>query len=293
MHIGILASSESWYFRDLTRAATPLGMQATRLDFERMVTHVNDGEVKLLCGQIPLDQFRAVVVRTMPPGSLEQVVYRMNLLAFATERGVRVVNSPRSIECAVDKLLTTVRLQQAGLPVPATAGCETLDEALDAFAKLGGDVVVKPLFGSEGRGIVRVSDPDLAWRTLATLSRLSAVLYLQQFIKHPGYDTRVLVLDGRVLGGMRRYSDHDFRTNVARDARGTRYTPTDYECELALRAAKATGATFAGIDLLEDETGQTLVIEVNAVPGWKAFAQANEMDVAQVFLSWLKRSLED
>ena len=61
---------------------------------------------------------------------------------------------------------------------------------------LGGDVVVKPLFGAEGRGIVRVSDPDLAFRTFRTLERIQSVLYLQQFIEHKGFDVRILVLDG-------------------------------------------------------------------------------------------------
>lgn len=59
MHIGILASSESWYFRDLARAATPLGMQATRLDFERMVTHVTSQKVVLQFGERPLDELDA------------------------------------------------------------------------------------------------------------------------------------------------------------------------------------------------------------------------------------------
>src|SRR5256885_786945 len=78
------------------------------------------------------------------------------------------------------------------------------DAALEAFVALGGDVVVKPLFGSEGRGMVRVADPDLAWRTFRTLERTQSVLYLQQFIAHPGWDLRAFVIEGRVLTAMRR-----------------------------------------------------------------------------------------
>ena len=94
----------------------------------------------------------------------------------------------------------------------------------------------------------------------------------------------MLVLAGRVLGGMRRVSDGDFRTNVSRDGRGEAHVVTDLEAEWALRAAAATGTRFAGIDILYDRDGQGFVIEVNAVPGWQAFQKVTGMDVAGVVI---------
>jgi ribosomal protein S6--L-glutamate ligase len=159
-----------------------------------------------------------------------------------------VLNPPKARLSAVD-----IR-RHAGLnrrlTVPATCVCETADAALEAFERLGGDVVVKPLFGSEGRGIVRVSDPDLALRTFRTLERIQAVLYVQKFIEHEGFDVRVLVLDGRVVGSIRRRSPHDFRTNVSRAAVAELHESTEQERDWALRAAEATGTRFAGVDLL-------------------------------------------
>ena len=139
-----------------------------------------------------------------------------------------------------------------------------------AFDHLGGDVVVKPIFGSEGRGIVRVSDRDLALRTFRTLERIGAVLYVQRFIENEGFDVRVLVLGKRVLGAMRRRANGDFRANISCRAIAEEYRPTDDECQMALGAAEATGARFAGVDLLYDRDGTCYVIEVNAVPGWRA-----------------------
>ena len=231
-----------------------------------------------------LTKFDAVIVRTMPPGSLEQVVFRMDALARLEASGVCVLNSPKAIECAVDKYLTTARLEAAGLSVPATVVCENSDDALAAFVRLGDDVVVKPIFGSEGRGILRVSDPDLALRTFRTLERLQAILYLQRFVDHLGFDIRVLVLDGRVLGGMRRLSENDFRTNVSREGKGAPHVVTDHEADWALRATAATGARFAGIDILYDREGRGFVIEVNAVPGWRAFQRVTQMDVARLVI---------
>ena len=280
MHIAILANPGSWYCADLERAARARGHLVSPMPFQRLAAHVLTGRASVQDLATELSAVDAVLVRTMPPGSLEQVVFRMNLLAQLEARGIVVLNPARSVECAVDKYLTTARLVAAGLPVPETYVCENAEAALAAFATLGGDVVVKPIFGSEGRGILRVSDPDLALRVFRTIERIQAVLYLQRFIEHEGFDVRVMVLDGRVLAGMRRRSSVDFRTNVSRQARGERVELTAAEQELALRASAAVGTRLAGVDLLYDRQGTCYVIEVNGVPGWKALNRVAGCDIA-------------
>src|SRR5947209_9869159 len=195
MRIALLAGGDGWHVRDLQRAAALHGHEAVPVDFRRVTAAV-------AAGADSLAGFDAVLVRTMPPGSLEQVVFRMNALHQLQARGVPVLNPPLALEACVDKYLATARLSAAGLPVPPTVVCQHADAALEAFAALGGDVVVKPLFGSEGRGMVRVADADLAWRTFRTLERTQSVLYLQQFVPHPGWDLRVFVLRDRALAAM-------------------------------------------------------------------------------------------
>jgi ribosomal protein S6--L-glutamate ligase len=204
----------------------------------------------------------------------------MDVLGRAESAGLTILNPPRCLEAAIDKYLTTARLAGAGLPVPATVVCQDAEAALEAFERLGGDVVVKPLFGSEGRGMVRVSDPDMAWRTFRTLERTGAVLYLQQMIHHPGWDLRVFVVGGRVLTAMRRYARRGWRTNVAQGGRAEKTTIGEREEAMALRAAAALGAMAAGIDLLPGPDGAWYVLEVNAVPGWRALAPVTGVDVA-------------
>jgi ribosomal protein S6--L-glutamate ligase len=280
MTVAILGNSDSWYVAELRRAAELRDVRASVWDFTRLAAHLAGGAHAVLHAEEPETRLDAVVVRTMPPGSLEQVVFRMNLLGRLEAAGAVVLNSPRAIECAVDKYLTTAVLQQAGLPVPETFVCESADAALEAFPRLGGDVVVKPLFGSEGRGIVRVSDPDLALRVFRAIERTGGLLYLQRFVEHEGFDVRVLLLNGEILGGMKRRSTSDFRTNVSRDAVAEGHEVSDRERDFALRAAAATGASFAGVDLLYDRSGELHVIEVNAVPGWRAFQRVTQIDVA-------------
>ena len=212
MHLAILSSGTGWHVRDLCRAASALGHDAAPVDFRRVAAGLG----------LETESFRgfdAVLVRTMPPGSLEQVVFRMDVLHRLQARGVAVLNPPAAIEACVDKYLASARLEAAGLRVPPTVVCQHADAALEAFAALGGDVVIKPLFGSEGRGMVRVSDPETAWRVFRTLERTQAVLYLQQFVRHAGWDLRAFVVGGRVLAAMRRHARGDWRTNVAQGGR--------------------------------------------------------------------------
>jgi RimK family alpha-L-glutamate ligase len=276
MQIAVLSSGQGWHVGDLARAAAALGHEIVPVDFRRVLDTVPPGRGTL-------DAYPAVIVRTMPPGSLEQVVFRMDVLARMAARGGVVVNPPRSLELCVDKYLASAALAGAGLPVPATVVCQSAEDALVAFEQLGRDVVVKPLFGSEGRGLVRVSDPDLAWRTFRTIERTAGVLYLQRYLEHPGWDLRVFVLEGRVLAGMRRYARDDWRTNVAQGGRSEAVAVSEGEASLALRAAGVAGTLAAGIDLIQ-EAGVWYVLEVNAVPGWRALAPTCGVDVARAMI---------
>ncbi len=225
----------------------------------------------------------------MPPGSLEQVVFRMDVLHRLVASGVPVMNSPGAVEASVDKYLALAKLGGNHLPVPQTWVGEKAKAALLAFEDLGRDVVVKPLFGSEGRGLVRVTEFEVARTVFQALERVGAVLYLQQFVPNPGHDLRAFVLGNRVLGAIRRHAPPgEWRTNISVGGRAEALQ-LDAETEsLALRAAGAVGARMAGVDLLPDGDGKLVVLEVNAVPGWRALSAATGVDVASEILADLR-----
>jgi ribosomal protein S6--L-glutamate ligase len=281
MRLAILSAGAGWHVRDLQRAAITLKHAAFPVDFRRVSASV-------AAAPGSLTGFNAVLVRTMPPGSLEQVIFRMDVLHRLQARGIPVLNPPRAVEICVDKYLASACLEAAGLCVPPTLVCQNADAALEAFAALGGDVVIKPLFGSEGRGMVRVSDPDLAWRTFRALERVQSVLYLQQYIAHPGWDLRAFVLGGRVLASMRRQANGGWRTNVAQGGSVEVIRLTAEQEQLALRAAAAVGAAVAGVDLLPGPRGEWYILEVNAVPGWRALAPVAGIDIAAELLRFLE-----
>ena len=287
MHFAVLSTSDSWYFKDLARAAG-VRHQLTPVAFRGLSARLSglgatQPETEFRSGEIGLNDFDAVIVRTMPPGSLEQVVFRMDVLGRLEASDTPVVNSARAIETAVDKFLASAKLEATGLTVPRTVVCQTADAAMNAFHSLGGRVVIKPLFGSEGRGIARIEDEALALRAFKMLEQLGAVIYVQEFIAHEGCDLRLLVIGQRVVG-MRRRNPLDWRTNVSRGAATEPLEVTSNLGELALTAAGAVGAQIAGVDLLPGLDGKLYAIEVNAVPGWKALAATSGVDIANLVL---------
>ncbi|MBM4005267.1 MAG: RimK family alpha-L-glutamate ligase [Planctomycetes bacterium] len=288
MRIGVLAQPGSWYLADLTRAAQRRGHSVLPLEFRSLQSTVESQSMRVQDADGTPLNLDAVVVRTMPPGSLEQVVFRMDLLGQLDELGVTVWNAPRSMECAVDKFLTTARMRRAGLLVPATRVCQTEEAAMVAFEELGGDVVLKPLFGGEGRGITRLTDPDLAQRAFRLLTQLGSVIYLQKFIAHLGCDYRILLIGDEPFCMCRR-NPSDWRSNVSRGATTEPWRASDTALEMARTAARAVGAAIAGVDLLPGRDGQLYAIEVNAVPGWRALARTVQVDIADRIVAWVER----
>src|SRR5262245_30646331 len=157
----------------------------------------------------------AILVRMMPPGSLEQVIFRMDVLHAAQSRGVVVMNPPKALETCIDKYLTTHRLACAGLRVPNTWVGQNVNDAMLALEKLGGDVVVKPVFGSEGHGVERVNNMSSAQQIFTAIELAGGVLYVQEFVPHAGWDLRVFVIDNQVIAAMKRNAADGWRSNIA------------------------------------------------------------------------------
>src|SRR5947209_2880904 len=132
MRLAILSSGPGWHVQDLLRAASERGHTATLVDFRTVHACVSIGG-----WDSSLAEADAVLVRSMPPGSLEQVVFRMGVLHRLHAEGVPVLNSPAALECCIDKYATTAKLAAAGLPVPATAVCQDAEAAQAAYEKLG------------------------------------------------------------------------------------------------------------------------------------------------------------
>ncbi len=284
MRIAVLAARRGWHTQQLERSAAERGHELAVLPYEGLVASIGPAP-GLRTRSTELDGVDAVLARIIPSGSLEQIIFRVDALHRLEDRGMRVVNSPRTIERTVDKFWTSALLEQCGVPTPETIVCETAEEATAAFRALG-DVIVKPLFGSMGLGMVRVSDEEMAFRVFRTIEQIRGVYYLQRTIEHDGVDIRAFVLGGRVLGAIERRSA-GWRTNLARGGTARSVALPDDLSALAVRAAAAVGADYAGVDLLTGNDGTAYVLEVNGIRGWTGLQEATGLDVAGRLVDFL------
>jgi RimK family alpha-L-glutamate ligase len=227
----------------------------------------------------------AILVRDMAGGSFEAVTLRLGVLHAAGEAGVLVWNDARAIERCVDKSMTSFLLARAGIPTPPAWAVESRDAAAAIVAReaAGFALVLKPLFGSQGRGLRLVRGPD----DLPEPAAVHGVYYLQRFVgvDRDGFrDFRLLVSRGRVVAAMARHSP-GWITNVKQGGRPAAVVATAEMRDVAVRAAAAVGASFAGVDLLYDSDGKLTVLEVNSMPAWSGLQKVTSFDIAGALAS--------
>jgi RimK family alpha-L-glutamate ligase len=231
----------------------------------------------------------AVLVRGIAGGSFEQVTKRLSILHALRECGVPVYNDARAIERSVDKAMTSLLLHAAGVPTPPTWATESPAQARRIAVREGAAghaLVLKPLFGSQGKGLRLVGAVGGVHHPLPALdAEFGSLAYLQRFVPpagEPGFDWRVLVVGGRALTAMRRVSAHWIH-NVAQGARCEPAELTPALAQLAERAARALDMDYAGIDLMPSQQG-VQVIEVNGVAAWQGLQRVTGFNIARALV---------
>jgi RimK family alpha-L-glutamate ligase len=287
--VPILSARTGWHTDELLRALAARGHAGVVVPYEALVARIGprSATVGLSADAQQLLSAPAVLARIIPNGSLEQIIYRVDALHWLEDRGVRVMNAPRAIERCVDKFYTSALLREAGLDTPETVVCERIDDAMAAVRDMG-DVIVKPLFGSMGHGMVRVSDLETAFRVFRALELARAVFYVQRVIDHAGCDVRAFVVGDRVVAAIeRRARDAGWRTNISLGGEARAIDLPPAWSAMALTAARAVGADYAGVDLLPETDGTVHVLEVNGIPGWSGAQQATSVDIAGAIVDHL------
>jgi RimK family alpha-L-glutamate ligase len=274
--IGILSSQRGFHVQALEEAICRKGCEPVFFPITRLAGWVGGQPAVHVRGE-RIEDCRAVMVRTIPTGSLEQIIYRMNVLHRMEKLGVRVVNSASAIERTVEKCLASFLFAEAGIPTPRTLVTEDFQTALAACQEMR-DVVLKPVFGSEGKGMVRVNDVETAYRVLRAWEMNRYIYYIQEYVPHYQEDVRAFVVKDRVLASMLRCGT-GWKTNFSK---GAEVKPIKLSAEmetLALKAARLFNLDYAGVDLMQAEDGRTLVVEINSIPGWRGLQKTTDQNI--------------
>lgn len=287
MQVAILGGRQGWHASRLHQAILRAGHGARFIAWNAVEAGITPQGVGF--GPEPLATADVVAVRGMPAAEpqadpLEQVIFRMDVLGRLEAAGMPVVNRPRALEVAIDKYLTLALLAGVGLQVPRTHVVQEPAAARLALEALGGIAVAKPLFGSGGRGLTLVDQPAAAAAVAA-----SGIAYLQEFIRHEGWDLRILVVGDREFAMRRSARAGEWRTNLACGGRAEPVTVDATTLAVARRAAVAVGARIAGVDILPTAAGP-VVLEVNAVPAWRGLQTVVDADVTEAVAAEVLRA---
>ncbi|HYE35990.1 RimK family alpha-L-glutamate ligase [Methylocaldum sp.] len=226
-----------------------------------------------------------VFVRGVPGGSLDQVVFYLDVLHALKLLGIPVYNDGRAVERTVDKAMTSFILQRAGIPTPPTWVLGNRDEALNLAERElreGHQVVSKPLFGSQGQGLQRYEKSE----DLKGLSDSNGIFYMQRFVScgEQPHDFRVFVIKGKAVAAMRRCGV-TWLNNVAQGARCEPVRLDDLLlCRLAEDAVRVLDMGYAGVDIIRDHHGRYSVLEVNSIPAWKGLQSVSNVSIADLLV---------
>lgn len=289
--IALFVDQPDWHSRRLIKAFAAEGAEAVCVSLRNCGFRTGQGYGLFIPGfdAAPPD---AAFVRQISDGSFEQVTLRLGLLHALREMGILVYNDARAAERCVDKSTTSFLLHRHGLPTPATWAVESAEQAraiVEAEALPGRPLVLKPLFGSQGRGLRLIENAE----ALPPAAEMDGVFYLQRFVAGPtaGWrDWRVFVVGDRAVAAMIRHGV-EWRTNAARGAHCEGAAATGPLAELAIAAAHAVGAAYAGVDIIADAAGALLVLEVNSMPAWKSLQQVSDTDISAALAADLMRRL--
>jgi tetrahydromethanopterin:alpha-L-glutamate ligase len=235
----------------------------------------------ILGSQLP----EAVHVRTLSAGSFEAITKRLGVLHALAKLGVVVWNDAPAIERCVDKSMTSFLLARAGVPTPPTWTTESLDAArvLVEREESIGPLVLKPLFGAQGKGLRLIRRPE----DLPSPEEIAGVYYLQQFQSNGTQDFtdyRLFVLRGRVIAAMMRRAP-TWITNIKQGGQPLAADPGPKMERLAVAAAEAVGAAIAGVDVLVGADGAPIVLEVNSMPAWSGLQKVSGCNIAEAIAS--------
>lgn len=291
--IAIVTDDPGWHGRQLKEALTAHGLSSQYIssidcliNIDETGTHINLPGFE----HSPL----AVFVRGVPGGTLEQVIFRLNILHALADMGIVVYNNPRGIERTVDKAMTSFLLKQAGIPTPNTWVCEAKEQAESIYQRecgQGKKLVMKPLFGSQGIG-VHLLDADTG---LIHDESFAGVYYLQSYVdcgQKDAFDIRVFVINGKAISAMTRRS----KTWITNRAQGAQceYLKLDNDLSrLSQAAVKAVGIDYGGVDLISDASGRLQVIEVNSIPAWWGLQKVTDFNIASCLIDDMVNRFSD
>jgi RimK family alpha-L-glutamate ligase len=290
-HIALVTDDPGWHGKALHDAFARKGYKCTNVSLADCFINVDaHKKVNKQINSLYMPGFNdalpdGVFVRGVQGGTLEEVVFYLDVLHALHELNILVYNSARAIERSVDKGMTSFLLDHAGILTPPTWVGNDVHQAYSFIRKelaMGNKVVAKPLFGSQGKDLQLITKPE----DITNFKVYNKIYYLQRFIQtgeKTAFDWRVFIIGDEVVGSMKR-EGMDWISNVANGGKCYSAVINDQFVETSKAAVRAVDMHYAGVDVMQDLEGTLWVTEVNSIPAWKGLESVNNVVVADMLV---------
>jgi len=286
LKIPIFTDEAGWQGKQLKAAFAKRGVEAVFVSLQDCVIDLSQPMPQIhILGFESLP--KAAFIRGVAGGTLPQVITRLNILHMLSAQGTKIYNDVKAIERTVDKAMTSFLLRMNGVATPPTWVCESRVQAESVrqwAEKNNQQLVIKPLFGSQGQGVRKLSANEPL--PVPMLQYVDGVYYLQQLIESAdvGHDYRVFVVGDQVAAAMKRIGS-SWVSNVAAGGRCERVEPNKTMAQLAIRAARAVDIDYCGVDIIQSASGDYYVLEVNSIPAWRGLQSVTDFNIAEVLVA--------
>ena len=280
------AKQGGWHGEQLKRSFAKYGVEAVFISLQDCYFSLTVGQDIQLPGFHSMP--KAVFVRGIAGGTLQQITMRLNILHALKLQNVKVYNAPRAIERTVDKAMTSFLLHRNGISTPKTWACESRHTAHRIIQESKKKLVIKPLFGSQGTGVRLLENGVLP---VPQESFIDGVYYLQEMIDsgEKPHDYRVFIVHHQAIATMKR-SGNTWLNNVAKGAQCEQITDNEIT-KLAEAAANILDLDYCGVDIIRDQTGRLYVLEVNSIPAWQGLQSVTQLNIADALVEDLLRKI--
>ncbi|MBU2551410.1 MAG: GAK system ATP-grasp enzyme [Proteobacteria bacterium] len=243
---------------------------------------------------LKLNDLDGLIIKKVGPAYSPKLLDRLEILRYLSGRGLRVFSPPEHIAAVLNRLNCTLRLKEAGIPLPPTVITEDAYIAVKAVETFG-QVVMKPLYSSKARGMVVL---EAGTNTLEEIQNYQAsingqsLLYIQKLIDLPGQDLGLVFMGGRYLATYARVGKKGaWNTTTRSGGRYAAYEPSPEIIELARRAQEPFGLDFTCVDVAEAEDGP-VVFEVSAFGGFRGLWEGCGLDAARAYAEYVMGKLD-
>lgn len=287
MKIGILSRNQKLYStRRLVEAVLARGHEVEVIDYLSCYMNITSSVTSVHVRGVELPSLDAIIPRI----GARRTFYGTAVVRQLELAGVFSINPSIAITRSRDKLRSLQLMSKEKVGMPITGFAHSPEDTNDLIQLVGGaPVVIKLLEGTQGVGVVLAETEKAAQSVVQAFREINANIIIQEYIKEAsGEDIRCIVLGETVVASMKRKAEPgEFRSNLHRGGTATPVTISKKEEKIVIKAAKAMGLKFAGVDFLRSSRGP-LVMEVNSSPGLEGIEKASGVDIASKVIEFIE-----